>query len=310
AQPKSDKENLKHYGSQPIAETVIRGHKFYWHKGQVTKADLEPSLQDPGIENGVAKETSTQHTQIKPLRPGLTFEFKIYFDNLSEVELGALAWVISLPDNHCHKIGMGKPLGMGAVLLHDIDLHVEDRQQRYQTLFAESGWAQPALAEAKTVDEYKTLFEIYILSQLAVQSKEFKSLPRIQMLLTMLQWWQRDDKWLEITRYMEIKQDSQQSDMYSERFVLPDPRDVVNITAPAVGDLYHPPKQQGIRLEGIVEYFGKKSGAIIPDAKLDKVTVHRRSLPTGIEMLTKGQRVRFTMVEEKGKLQAYDIELL
>jgi CRISPR-associated protein (TIGR03986 family) len=315
AQPKSEKKQLKHYGSKPVAETAVRGHKFYWHKGRVTKTDLEPAANDPGMEDGVVKETSTQHTQIKPLRPDLTFEFKLYFDNLSEVELGALAWVLSLPENHCHKIGMGKPLGMGAVLLHDIELHVEDRQQRYRSLFAESAWAQPALAKAKTIDGHKTLFEEHILSHLAVENKDFKSLPRIEMLLNMLRWWRRDDNWLETTRYMEIRHGSEQDDEYSDRFVLPDPNGVVSGAVPVSGELHHPPKQrfekrEGKRLEGTVVYFGKKSGGIVPDEGRDKVAVHRRSLPTDIETLAKGQRVRFTLVQEEGGPQAHDVELI
>ncbi|GAB4156146.1 MAG: TIGR03986 family CRISPR-associated RAMP protein [Candidatus Promineifilaceae bacterium] len=313
-QPKSEKKHLKHYGSQPMVETVIRGHKFYWHKGQITKADLEPVASDRGIENGVVDENSTQHTQIKPLRPDLTFEFKVYFDNLTEAELGALAWVLALPENHCHKIGMGKPLGMGAVLLHDVELHVEDRQQRYQTLFTKSGWAQPTLSEAPTIDAYKDLFEKYVLSQLKVEVQEFKSLPRIQMLLSMLRWWKRDNNWLETTRYMEIRSGSEKLDEYSERPVLPDPIEVVENGSPVVGELYHPPtqrfeKREGKRLIGTVAYF-KRSGAIIPDGKDDKIKVHKRALPTGIETLKEGQRVAFTVIQEESGPQAYDIELI
>lgn len=315
AQPKSDKEKLKHYGSQPIAETVVRGHKLYWHKGQVTKADLEPAPTDPGMENGLVKETSTQHTQIKPLRPDLTFEFKLYFENLSEVELGALAWVLSLPENHCHKIGMGKPLGMGAVLLHDLELHVADREQRYRTLFAESVWAQPVLAAAKTIDGYKNAFEEHILSCLAIEGKDFNSLPRIEMLLNMLRWWRRDENWLDTTRYMEIRRGAEQDDEYSYRFVLPDPSSVVEGAEPATGELHYPPKQrfekrEGKRLEGIIAYFGRRAGGIVPDEGPDKVGVHKRALPTGVETLKKGQRVRFTMVQEIGGWQAYDVEVI
>lgn len=315
AQPNSAKNQLKHYGSKPGTETALRGHKFYWHKGRVTKNDLGPAPTDPGMEDGNVKENSTQHTQIKPLRPDLTFEFKVHFDNLAEAELGALAWVLSLPENHCHKIGMGKSLGMGAVLLHDIKLHIEDRKQRYQTLFAELAWAQPALTEAKTLDQYKIVFEEHMLTHLTDEVGDFKSLPRIQMLMLMLQWWRRDDTWLEATRYMEIRHGLEQINEYDAQGVLPGPRGVVAGASPRLGELYRPSKQRfqkrtGERSTGTVEYFGTKSGRITPDEGGVNVGVHKRNLPKGTDKLKKGQRVRYIVVRDGDELQAYDIELV
>lgn len=315
-QPNSEKQNLKHYGSQPESETTIRGYKLYWHKGRVTQKDLEPKAGDPNTtENGLIKEGSTQHTQIKPLRSDLTFEFKVYFENLTEIELGALSWIISLPENHCHKIGMGKPLGMGAILLHDIQLHIEDINYRYNTLFSNSTWAQPALASSKTVDQYKSDFETYMVSQFTNEDGEFKSLPRIQMLLTMLNWWERSDKWLSSTRYMEIKHDSNQNDEYGDRTILPDPEGVIKNGSPKSDALSKPSPQRFLRKEGkhltgIVEYFGGKSGGIVSDTGEGIVKAHLKNLPAGMRRLHKGQHVRFFAVQEGDGLHAYEIELI
>jgi hypothetical protein len=38
-------------------------------------------------------------------------------NNLSRVELGALLWLLCLPENHYHRFGGGKPLGFGSVRL-------------------------------------------------------------------------------------------------------------------------------------------------------------------------------------------------
>ena len=37
--------------------------------------------------------------------------------NLSDVELGALLWLLSLPENHYHRLGGAKPLGFGSIKL-------------------------------------------------------------------------------------------------------------------------------------------------------------------------------------------------
>lgn len=45
------------------------------------------------------------------------FEFNIHFINLSAVELGAIAWLLQLPNQAFHRFGGGKPLGFGSVRL-------------------------------------------------------------------------------------------------------------------------------------------------------------------------------------------------
>lgn len=49
------------------------------------------------------------------VKPGTTFHYTIRLDNLNPLELGALLWLLTLDDGYHHKIGLGKPLGFGAV---------------------------------------------------------------------------------------------------------------------------------------------------------------------------------------------------
>jgi len=87
-------------------------------------------------------------------------------------ELGALLFVLKLPVGCAHKIGMGKPLGLGTVVIEPT-LYITDRKMRYSTLFdiSKSEWV---IAENKNNDEnvekYKTAFEEHILRNM--NSKE------------------------------------------------------------------------------------------------------------------------------------------
>ncbi len=73
------KKLLKHYASQPIEETVIRGHKLYWHKESNPDIEaLSPSSKNPPKES--------QETKITPLKTGVSFELTIDFENLSDSE--------------------------------------------------------------------------------------------------------------------------------------------------------------------------------------------------------------------------------
>ncbi len=117
-QDTNDLEKLKHYNS----ETRIRGNKFYWHKSKDNWHKNRSGKNDKVI------------TKIKPVEPETLFKFRIRYENLSKNELGALLFVLKLPDGYAHKIGMGKPLGLGSVFIEPT-LFVTDRGKRYSSLF-------------------------------------------------------------------------------------------------------------------------------------------------------------------------------
>ncbi|HBE19306.1 MAG TPA: TIGR03986 family CRISPR-associated RAMP protein [Cyanobacteria bacterium UBA11149] len=239
-----DKLELKHYASQPVAETVIRGHKLYWHKGS------DPNFKPPQpkkvigstkkVEVSDVEVSDTQTTLIKPINKGVTFKFDIHFENLSQVELGVLLWVLDIAQDNRYrlKLGMGKPLGLGAVKIEH-KLYESDRQKRYTKLFNDDGNDWETAETLKNNSEYKQCFENYMLEKLQ-QTGNFEDICRIQMLLAMLSWPGLQD--VELARYMEIKRDiakphigqpAKRTDTivneHKERPVLPNPLDVMGI---------------------------------------------------------------------------------
>ncbi len=140
-----DKHKFRHWGDSP-EKTVIRGHKFYWHK---------PWSKDKYWETE-PRYDSTQHTVIRPVRPNTQFRGRVRLDNLSSLELGALLSAINLPEDMRHKIGMGKPLAMGTVRLKGT-LRVVDRERRYSTLFNKEGFLETGdLPSEESDNVYRT----------------------------------------------------------------------------------------------------------------------------------------------------------
>jgi len=86
-----------------IYSPKILGRKFYWH-------------QKIKHVSG-AKEKSERNVGVRPLNPNAEFKGKIYFNNITEEELNTLIWALTIGESeaHAHKIGMGKPLGLGSV---------------------------------------------------------------------------------------------------------------------------------------------------------------------------------------------------
>jgi CRISPR-associated protein (TIGR03986 family) len=75
--------------------------------------------QIDGKNQTVAEEQrDTQNRSIRGwVEPKTTFRFTIEVRDLDTVELGALAWLLTLPTGHFHRLGLGKPLGFGSVQL-------------------------------------------------------------------------------------------------------------------------------------------------------------------------------------------------
>ncbi len=88
-----DREHLWHWGNDPVADTVIRGHKLYWHHGPNKKLQTSQFRADPKR----VKKYPKQYTRILPVKEEVTFTFWVHFENLRDWELGALLWALKLP---------------------------------------------------------------------------------------------------------------------------------------------------------------------------------------------------------------------
>lgn len=87
---------------------TIAGRKFYWHhKGYVMNKD------------SVNKEGNNMDYKAELVKSGSEFTFDVYFDEITENELKKLLFTLNLGENSldsdkCHKIGHGKPIGLGS----------------------------------------------------------------------------------------------------------------------------------------------------------------------------------------------------
>lgn len=71
------------------------------------------------------------HLKCQPIDVGTQFQFSIYFENLSPAELELLYVSLMPSQDFVHRLGLGKPLGLGHVSLTKVEVGVVNRQQRY-----------------------------------------------------------------------------------------------------------------------------------------------------------------------------------
>ncbi|WP_020558176.1 TIGR03986 family type III CRISPR-associated RAMP protein [Thiofilum flexile] len=113
------------------------GRKAYLHQYKQQDFSQTTWKTDKPTEN------ADQKVQIKPLKVGQEFEFTIEFENLSKAELGLLRAALEPENDFIHKLGMGKPLGLGSVKVAIKGLCLLKRDKRY----AVDSLAEPRYSE-------------------------------------------------------------------------------------------------------------------------------------------------------------------
>lgn len=156
-------------GDYYTSSSKLRGRKFYWHQPYdktlkrytTTKEELKSNNQKLGLTSSV-----------ELLLPPAEFTFTVAFDNLADRELGLLLWSLELENEMGHKLGMGKPLGLGSVEINIKKLEIIDRRTRYTEIF--SSGIQDKTAERQIyIDAFKEKLEA------ENSSKKFGDIPNI-----------------------------------------------------------------------------------------------------------------------------------
>lgn len=110
-----------------------QGRKFYLHRWSIDAGRETWRSNKPDSEN------AKQKVKVTPIKQGAVFYFHLDFDNLSAHALGAMLYALRPTKDFCHKIGMGKPLGLGSVRIEPIGVFRVNRKDRYAkgNLFAD-----------------------------------------------------------------------------------------------------------------------------------------------------------------------------
>lgn len=201
---------------------VLRGRKFYWHR-------QNPAAPNPPNDN--LNVQSIYH----PLPAGSAFTFTVAFERLALVELGGLLESLALPDGHAHKLGLGKPLGLGSVRI-DVDWpasRIADIRDRYRSLrrrlvvFQDNAALQPPELQ-KIVDAARAAFKAVVEKQAGGKPGSFETLEHVTQFRRLTDWDRRPNP--RDIEYMPLsksdKADKGEQPTYATKAILPDPSTV------------------------------------------------------------------------------------
>jgi CRISPR-associated protein (TIGR03986 family) len=208
-------------------QTTTRGHKLYWHRWNADQRlrVVKESNNHDGLRDDLqsASPNDTQHTIIQPVKTDVTFSSRIRFENLTQIELGALLSALRLADGCAHRLGMGKPLGLGSIKIES-ELHLIDRAARYNC------WQDSGASESDGGDSVSAFEEVMLKHARSAREpvdesmSGLKKIGRLQTLFHLLQWSGRPQ--LEKTEYMGLQN-------FRSRPVLPTPHGVLGQREPA-----------------------------------------------------------------------------
>jgi CRISPR-associated protein (TIGR03986 family) len=209
-------------------QTTIRGHKAYWHRWDdrsgISQVQEENNKHDSLLRDlQGTTPNDTQHTIIRPVKAGITFSGRIRFENLTDLELGALLEALQLPDGCCHRLGMGKPLGLGSVRITS-RLQLVDRAARYRA-WQGTGEANEDGSRFRAAFVAAMLGHARASSETLLANQEgLRQIGRLDALYQMLRWSGRPAR--NSTAYMVLKR-------FQERPVLPTPHALAGSDEPA-----------------------------------------------------------------------------
>ena len=100
------------------------------------------------------------------------FEFEVYFENLTDEELGVLIYGLELEDDLLHKIGKGKAFGFGSCKIEITNIELENKN-RYESFY--ENIFEPDVDKSKYIkiakDKYIIETKKYIKELKAILSK-------------------------------------------------------------------------------------------------------------------------------------------
>lgn len=121
-------------------KTRLSGRKMYWHHSN--------GLGD--FNQKIDPERPDLQSEYEVLQKGAIFEFDVFFDGVTKMELNQLAYALTIGEylgsdgkEYCHKIGHGKPLGLGSVAISLEECMIRSYGELAYGVASDGSWMMP-----------------------------------------------------------------------------------------------------------------------------------------------------------------------
>lgn len=106
---------------------TIRGRKFYRHR-------YPPDILQREKDRSGRPRRDRQNKTVQPVKETSVFHLTVEYNDLDDAELRLLLYALVLEDGLWHKVGMGKPIGLGSAQIEIVAWRQIRREERYRML--------------------------------------------------------------------------------------------------------------------------------------------------------------------------------
>jgi CRISPR/Cas system CSM-associated protein Csm3 (group 7 of RAMP superfamily) len=114
-----------------LPDDEVAGRKFYFHQA-APNTTIQPT---PFTKKVIPLEGLNAQGEAQTI-----FDFDVTFSNLTDDEYSILVFSLTLTEGMRHKVGSGKPHGLGTVRIEILELSQTDANRRYRGLAAKDQW--------------------------------------------------------------------------------------------------------------------------------------------------------------------------
>ena len=205
---RNDPNSLMNYNKK---DAQLRGRKYYWHR------DFEQAKLN------LPKGNDKTDAELHPME-NCSGNFSVQVHNITLAELGALILALELPEGHAHKLGLGKPLGLGSVRLEITCKDITLAGAKYSSLLSRFKPCTEQLNETSNALCKKACeaFKNRVLAKLNKTGEDYEQLVSIKDLRAMMDFKGKPEAAL--TAYMPLSTDKQNNtptQTYKAKAILP-----------------------------------------------------------------------------------------
>lgn len=131
---RNDTKERSHSFTPESKGTQLSGRKMYWHHKK-------------GLTKDVGDWTEF-NSKMELVEAGASFGFEVCFDSITSLQLNQIvyaltlgqAWDAKAGEERCHKIGHGKPVGLGSVYVELVDVFLRKYDQGEYSISSGNDW--------------------------------------------------------------------------------------------------------------------------------------------------------------------------
>ena len=139
---------------EPLASDsiILNGRKLYWHHPELVKDENLQTHLIPKVDIVTGDIRTERNITTQIIKNG-QFRFRVFFDGINQEQLNHLLWALAPKSENrqlLHKLGFGKPLGLGSVEIRINNVRTREYINEHYCLQEHDEWIDKRECDKRT----------------------------------------------------------------------------------------------------------------------------------------------------------------